>query len=333
MQTSRARQFKSLLDRASEQALLSDELVQAAVDLVARCMGMEVATLYAYDRRADELVLVATRGLARSAVGFLTLTPGQGMSGSVATDLRPRFTADVRNEPRFLPIKAFDQNRFLSMLAVPVMLNGRITGVLNVQTLDVHQYHQREVQELVEIADLLAPELDRLWRGDLAARLRGPSALSRLDGFLSTRVDGLKVAQKLAEELQRLFPDRRSSVALVRGEHGITVAGDQPDEYAREALNREIVACNGRHEPRLDERGGIVMALCDSDLPRGAFYVALGEGTPGTLSSAANRLLESLAAQVASAFARAEDAELAPRSASERESTYDDLFRIVLDDQ
>src|SRR5215207_5417277 len=112
MQTSRARQFKSLLDRLQGQSLLSDELIQASVDLVARCMGMEVATLYAYDRRAIELVLVATRGLARSAVGYLTLTPGQGMSGSVATELRPLFTADVRTEPRFMPIKAFDQTRF-----------------------------------------------------------------------------------------------------------------------------------------------------------------------------------------------------------------------------
>jgi sugar diacid utilization regulator/putative methionine-R-sulfoxide reductase with GAF domain len=332
MRTSRARQFKSLLDRISEQSLLSDELVQAAVDLVARCMGTEVATLYAYDRRANELVLVATRGLARSAVGYLTLTPGQGMSGSVATEMRPRWTADVRTEPRFLPIRAFDQNRFLSMLAVPVVLDGYVAGVLNVQTLDVHQYHQREVQELLEIAELLAPMLDGQWRGDLAARLRGPSALSRLDGFLASRADPFKVGQRLAEELQRLFPDRRSSVALLRAGHGLSVVGDQPDEYARDLLNREVAACLGRHEPRQDERGGIVMALCDSDMPRGAFYIAMGEGVAGPLSSAANRLLESLAAQVASALARAEETDVTPRLTSEANSAYEDLIGAVLDD-
>src|SRR5438309_570727 len=98
MQTARSRQFKSLLERVAQQPLMSDEMIQAIVDLVARCMGLEVATLYAYDRRADELLLVATRGLARSAVGYVTLKPGQGMSGRAALERRPIWTADVRAE-------------------------------------------------------------------------------------------------------------------------------------------------------------------------------------------------------------------------------------------
>ena len=90
MPGSRVRLFASLLERQRQRELPSDEAIQAIVNAVAQAMDTEVATLYVFDTCAGELVLAATRGLARSGVGFVTLKVGEGISGTASMRLAPR---------------------------------------------------------------------------------------------------------------------------------------------------------------------------------------------------------------------------------------------------
>ncbi len=332
MTNAKVRQFRSLLDRIWDQPLLSDELVQNAVELVARTMGTEVATLYAYNFRADELLLVATRGLPRSGVGFVTLKKGDGMSGQAAALLRPVSSSDTRREPDFLPIKAFDQDRYLSLLAVPVLLDEKLVGVLNVQSSEVREYTPREVQELSDMAEVLAPRLDELFRRDLAARVRGPNVLAHMDGFLSTNGDPLEIAQELAKQLQAVFPARSSTVALMTDGETMTLFGDPPDEEARYALERAVGQCSHKPEPKTDVNSGIAMTLCDEHHSYGAFYLGLGEGSSLPLSSAAMRLIGSLAAQVTAALARCNVSkpQAAAPEAHPADAAYGELVDMVL---
>jgi alkanesulfonate monooxygenase SsuD/methylene tetrahydromethanopterin reductase-like flavin-dependent oxidoreductase (luciferase family) len=61
-------------------------------------------------------------------------------------------------------------------------------------------------------------------------------------------VEPLEVAQQLADELQRLFPDRRSSVALLGAEGPLSVLGDAPDEYAQTSLEETSSLTNAALE-------------------------------------------------------------------------------------
>jgi sugar diacid utilization regulator/putative methionine-R-sulfoxide reductase with GAF domain len=330
MRSYRARQFKSLMERLWEQPLLSDECVQAAVDLLARMFGTDVAAIQAYDARAGELLLVATRGLARSGVGHVTIKLGQSITGLAAKERRPVYTADVRTDPAYESVATLDQDRYLSLLAVPVLLDDRLVGTVSLQTAESHQFGAREIQELSDVAAVIGPYLDELWRRDLAARLRGPSALARLEGFLETRPEPYEVARQAAEQLQIVFPARRSSVAMRQPEGGITYFGDVPDQDAKAELARAVASRNNFQHPTVDERHGISVPICAGAQSVGAIYLGLGEGSTQPLSSAANQVLESIAVLVATALLRSQEGHAA--EATSKEKAYRELVQMVLDD-
>ena len=179
--------------------LPSDETLQAVVDAAARAMGTEVSTLYVLDACADELILAATRGLARSGVGFVRLKMGEGISGNAAQTAYHVSCSDVRQDGTLKLIPGFDQSHYLSILAVPVLHEDELIGVLNVQSVEVKEYDAWDEQELSAIATMLAPLLAHYWStGDLALGLRGPRLLSSVDGYVAASLGPSEICEHLA---------------------------------------------------------------------------------------------------------------------------------------
>src|SRR5205807_409892 len=110
------------------------------------------------------LVLTATNGLAQSGIGAVKLAPGEGVTGWVAANRTPLCVPDVQREPRFTWVPNLDQEHFRSMLSVPIVSRDRVVGVMNVQTVDTHEFGHEEVAFVSAIADQLAGiiELSRL---------------------------------------------------------------------------------------------------------------------------------------------------------------------------
>ncbi len=237
MAGSRVRQFASLLERLRDRELPSDEKLQAVVDAVARSMGTEVATLYVLDKCADELILAATRGLARSGVGFVRLKMGEGISGTAAQTATTVCCSDVRQDGTFKLIPGFDQSHYLSILASPVMHEDELIGVLNVQSVEVKNYDAWDEQELAAIAGMLGQMLAQYWRsGDLALRLRGPHLLSSVDGYVAASLGPSEICEQLASALNLMLTPVRCSIAYVEPGVPATYFGEEPPDLVREAL-------------------------------------------------------------------------------------------------
>jgi putative methionine-R-sulfoxide reductase with GAF domain len=333
MKSARAREFESLLRRLQERPIASDELAQLIVDSVARVMGTEVATLYVHDAAADELILAATRGLGRAAVGYVTLRPGEGMSGRAARDLVPVMAADVRDDATFQVIPAFDEDRYSSLLAVPMAHEAALVGVLNVQTIEVHQYRDRDVHDLAAIAELIAPCIHTLWAGDLPVRLRGSSVLSHIDGMLSRPVDPTEAAEQLVRQLRLVLPRRSVRVLLRSADGAVTAHGGQPDAANLNDIERVSSTSGAAREWRL--------TAADAHVPLHAGARCVGEivlgpeESPAPLSGVAVRLLESVASRVGSAFGcHTSVARTAATEASDAGilDLSDELIKLVLDE-
>ena len=200
--------------------LAADEALQAVVTRVARRMVTEVATLYAYDPDRERLVLAATHGLARSAIGFVTLALGEGISGEAALRRSPVAAADVGRDPQFKIIPGFDQSRYRSILAVPVSHRGELLGVLNVQTVAPREYGPADRDLLCRLADEVARHLARTGRdGHLALRLRGPTLLSTLSGMVAASGGRTEVCVRVLAELAVVLPEADTAIALSPGRH------------------------------------------------------------------------------------------------------------------
>lgn len=133
-----------------------ESLLRAVIDETREATRSDVCSFYLWEPEPAELVLTATNGLSRDGIGKVRLRLGQGVTGAVAEQGRPLSVPDVRLEPRFEWVQGLDQERFLSMLSVPVLVGDRLVGVLNVQTSEVRKHRPQEVALLMAIGGHVA---------------------------------------------------------------------------------------------------------------------------------------------------------------------------------
>ncbi len=160
-----ARLFAAEKRRAARQATLNrigkliaatldlDDLLQTAVTAIddELCYG-NIAVLLVDRENPDELVLTARSGIyADNIKGPYRQSVEEGIIGAAARSRRPVFVADVRQDPRYLPIPGAEDIR--SELALPLVAGNRLLGVLNVET--TQPIDRDEAADLELVADQL----------------------------------------------------------------------------------------------------------------------------------------------------------------------------------
>lgn len=139
--------------------------LDATLDLITRrtadVMGMDSCSIYLLDGEGEWLVLKATTGLAFRAVGQARLRLGEGLTGWAAQTGQPVAVADAERDPRFKYLPETKETRFQSLLAMPLVNQGRVIGAMNVQTRAHHGFSEDEVELLGLIADLAAGALEK----------------------------------------------------------------------------------------------------------------------------------------------------------------------------
>lgn len=149
--------------REIARALSSAWDLDTTLDLIARktteLMSVDSCTIYLLDNDNLTLRLRASTGLARAAVGRATLQVGEGMTGYAVVENRPIYAADAQHDPHFKWLDGTEERRFRSLLAVPLLLNDRPIGALNVQTAAPRDYSADEIDMLALLGDLAAGAL------------------------------------------------------------------------------------------------------------------------------------------------------------------------------
>ncbi len=149
-----------------------DASLKAFVDSTREATGTQVCSIYLWDENSRRLVLTATNGLAAEGVGIVSMRLGKGVTGWVADNRRSLAVPDTREEPRFHWMPGLDQERFVSMLSVPVLAGSRLVGVVNVQTEQIHHFTEAEVAHLEAIASQVAPLAEQPETSESAAAAR-----------------------------------------------------------------------------------------------------------------------------------------------------------------
>lgn len=125
------------------------------VDLAIRLLGADRGSIMLLDPRREELELVVSRGLKKELSNARTPL-GQGIAGWVAEHRQPLILHDVVSDERF---KGTDP-QVTSALAIPLMAEDRLIGVLNVSTLREHRFTEEDLEYLTAFADLGAVAIE-----------------------------------------------------------------------------------------------------------------------------------------------------------------------------
>lgn len=144
--------FLERIVRVSTSNLDHRTMLRTIIDETTAATGTQVCSLYLWDDEHKLLVLTATNGLSQSGVGAVKLGLGEGVTGWVAAERSPLVVRDVRHERRFVWVPDLDQERFLSMLSVPILVEERVVGVMNVQTVATHDFSGEEIDFVSAIA-------------------------------------------------------------------------------------------------------------------------------------------------------------------------------------
>jgi phosphotransferase system enzyme I (PtsP) len=145
----------SILENISEITARSEDLqeaLQQIVEVVAQRASTDVCSLYILDQRAQRLTLWATTGLERSAVGKVTMSVEEGLTGMAIEKLEPVMAVDAIAHPRYKFFPETGEEKYHSFLGVPIVERGTPIGVLVVQTLRRRRFARHEIRLLRAIA-------------------------------------------------------------------------------------------------------------------------------------------------------------------------------------
>jgi phosphotransferase system enzyme I (PtsP) len=146
-----------------------EETLGNVVRLVARWMHAGGCSIYLLEGEGT-LVLRATRGLRREAVGQVRLRLGQGIVGVALEGREAVAVPDTRLDERSLPFPQSGEDRFRSMLAVPLVMGALSVGVLTVQSARPRVFSAEEIELLETISAQVASIVMNARLLDLALR-------------------------------------------------------------------------------------------------------------------------------------------------------------------
>ncbi len=110
---------------------VSDHLTRLTVEMVAEVMNARIASLMLVDEGQEELYIRAARGLREEVVCGTRIKMGNSIAGWVAKHGAPLLVTNVEEDPRF-GRRNSHQYETKSLLSVPVKVDGRVVGVINI---------------------------------------------------------------------------------------------------------------------------------------------------------------------------------------------------------
>ena len=128
------------------------ETLEKITQTVAGRMSADVCSLYLFDPRDKRLTLWATTGLDRAAVGKVSMSVDEGLTGQVIERMEPVAVTDAMAHPRNKYFPETGEERFHSFLGLPVLEKHDPLGVLVVQSRSRRRFSPTEVRLLKTIS-------------------------------------------------------------------------------------------------------------------------------------------------------------------------------------
>lgn len=150
----------SLLADVSEIVSRSHDLNETlanVIDLVAKRLDADICSIYLSDADMRHVTLGASNGLEPGSVKKVRMAFGEGLVGRCAERGEPMAFEHARDEPDYRYFPETGEERYESLLAAPLIVQGITTGVLVIQTVEPRSFDQADVELLQTCAQLLAP--------------------------------------------------------------------------------------------------------------------------------------------------------------------------------
>jgi phosphoenolpyruvate-protein phosphotransferase len=136
-------------------------LVNLIVRRIRMALNVDVCSLYLM--RDQQMVLMATEGLAASAVGKIRMPLGEGLVGTIAKRQHLLNLTLADQHPNFRYFSESGEELYQGFLGVPMIYQGDVIGVLVVQVKETRRFTEEEEAFLITMgAHLVASQASHL---------------------------------------------------------------------------------------------------------------------------------------------------------------------------
>jgi phosphotransferase system, enzyme I, PtsP len=133
------------------------ETLGNVVDLVGKRLDADACSIYLVEADLTRLTLSATNGLHREAIGRVQLPLGEGLVGLAALRRAPVVSDDAQNHPHYKYFPETGEERFTTLVAVPLLMRGVTIGVLVIQTVERRTFEPYDIDLFQTCAQLISP--------------------------------------------------------------------------------------------------------------------------------------------------------------------------------
>jgi uroporphyrinogen-III synthase len=126
--------------------------LDSVVSLVVEFMHSDSCLLYLL--HDNELVLCASNNPQPETIGRVRLKLGEGLTGWVARERRLlSISREAYADPRFKLFTDLPEDTYEAFLSAPILVRGRVAGVINVQHRDPHPHTGGEMELLTTVGE------------------------------------------------------------------------------------------------------------------------------------------------------------------------------------
>lgn len=297
----REAELTALFDTAGDLAASRelDTVLQAIVRRARMLLGTDTAYLTLPDEAAGDTYMRVTDGSVSVLFQTLRLSLGDGLGGLVAQTARPYATPDYRTDERFHHTGTIDagvlDEGLVAIIGVPLLLGGRVIGVLFAADRSPRAFSPDEVALLCTLAAHAAIALDTA--KSLAGTRAALAELNSANALIRAHSAAVQRAEQGHDRLTDLVlrgaevPDVAAEVAVLLG-GGIVVLDTGGEPLAGRAAPAEglaeAVAASRAEGRSVRHRDTWVCAVLAGQEPLGALVLL---GRPD-LDDADRRLFE-----------------------------------------
>jgi signal transduction histidine kinase len=207
-------------------SLETEQLMKDVVNLLQQNFGYYQVQIYIIAPQSEELVMQNGSGKIGELLKGQPMPAGAGIVGYTAETGEPFFTNDVDKVVFFVPHPLLPDTK--SELAMPIKVNNRVLGVLDIQQCPPGRLTGRDLQLVSTVAEQLAVALQK---ADLYSNLQ--KSLQQEKAVRSQLIQSERLAlvgrllASVSHELNNPLQAIQNALFLLKEERGISAQGQQ----------------------------------------------------------------------------------------------------------
>jgi len=141
----------SKISKAISSDLYLEDILKLIVSVTAQAMGSNLCSLMLLDDQ-NRLIIRATQTVSEHYMKKPPIKLGEGVSGRVAAENKPIAVYDVQKEKGYKYKEIAAKEGISSLLCVPLSVQGKVIGVLNLYASSPHNFTKSETNVLSSVA-------------------------------------------------------------------------------------------------------------------------------------------------------------------------------------